>query len=271
MADPIWITYAWLDNDEGDFDDLMQELERAGISAIYDKVALIPGRRLWAQIADKISTALLSGWAYLVTPNSLISSACQEELAYALQRTLDAKGDEFPLIGLLHNVSIRDVPTTLRVRLCVNLANPDWIEEIRAGIQGEPPRRNLKDQNPYIIKIHENYQNQDDLYALEIGPRFGVITYWRLAFPSDGPQPIRWGSGPANGGGIGAVRFADLTGEYNDIGGVPMKYVGAENPLSASISAYAVFKGNLPKKFFFGISTEPFSAEAKGMVIELSR
>jgi len=129
MTKPIWLTYAWVDNDEGDFDYLVQELEQANIPTTYDKIALIPGRRLWAQISETISNQPLSGWAYLVTPNSLDSLACQEELAYALQQALETKGDEFPLIGLLHNVSIRDVPMALRVRVCVNLANPDWIEE----------------------------------------------------------------------------------------------------------------------------------------------
>jgi hypothetical protein len=271
MANPIWLTYAWADNDEGDFDYLVQELERAGIPAIYDKISLIPGRKLWTQIAEKISTETLSGWAYLISPNSLVSSACQEELAYALQRALDTKGEQFPLIGLLHKVSIRDVPLALRVRICVNLANPDWIEEVRAGVQGEPPKRNLINQDPYIIKVHKSYQNQDGICAIEVRPRFGAITYWRLAFPSNGPQPIRWGSGPANGGGIGAMRLADITGEYADIGGVPMKFVGAENPLSASTSAYAVFKDYLPQKFFFGVSKEPFAAEADGLIIELSK
>ena len=71
MTSRLWITYAWLDNIEGDFDYLVQELEKAGIPALYDKIALIPGRRLWDQIADKISLEDLSGWAYLITPNSL--------------------------------------------------------------------------------------------------------------------------------------------------------------------------------------------------------
>lgn len=270
MTKPIWLTYAWVDNDEGDFDYLVQELEQANIPTTYDKIALIPGRRLWAQISETISNQPLSGWAYLVTPNSLDSLACKEELAYALQRALETKGDEFPLIGLLHNVSIRDVPMALRVRLCVNLANPDWIEEVRAGIEGEPPRRALDEKLPYIYKTHTNYLNQDDTYAIEVRPRFGEITYWRFAFPIDGPQPIQWGSGPANGGGIGAMKLADITGEYPDINGAPMKYVGAENPLSSSTSAYAVFKGSKPRRFFFGISKSPFNAEADGLVFELS-
>ncbi len=56
MPDPLWITYTWADNDEGDFDYLVNQLEDAGVPAIYDKIALVPGQRLWEQIAAQIST-----------------------------------------------------------------------------------------------------------------------------------------------------------------------------------------------------------------------
>ena len=267
MTAPLWITYAWVDNDEGDFDFLVQELHKAGIAANYDKVGLVPGRKLWTQIAARISTDPLSGWAYLITPNSISSAPCQEELSYALQRAIEARGVEFPLIGLLHSVSIREVPMPLRVRLCVNLANPDWIEEIRAAVAGIPPRRTAHPQEPYIIKYHRDYLAQSGKIAIEIRPRFGEIRYWRWAFPSTGPQPVMWGTGPANGGGIGAIKQECLEGEYGDIAGLPMKFVGAGNPISPSSSAYAVFDQELPEKFFFGVAKEPFGAEASGNVI----
>ncbi len=44
MSDPLWLTYAWADNDEGDFDHLVNKLESAGVPATYDKIALIPGQ-----------------------------------------------------------------------------------------------------------------------------------------------------------------------------------------------------------------------------------
>ena len=264
MTDPLWITYAWVDNDEGDFDFLVQELNKAGIPASYDKVALIPGRKLWTQIAARISADPLSGWAYLITPNSISSAACQEELSYALQRALETRGSEFPLIGLLHKVSISDVPLPLRVRLCVNLANPDWIEEIRAAVVGTPPRRAAPPQEPFIIKYHRDYLAQTGKIAIEIRPRFGEMRYWRWAFPSAGPQPVAWGTGPANGGGIGSLKQECIEGEYNDIAGTPMKFVGAGNPISPSSSAYAVFAARLPEKFFFGVAKESFGTEANG-------
>jgi hypothetical protein len=269
MSNPLWITYAWSDNVEGDFDYLVQELSRAGLAAQYDKISLVPGRKLWAQIADRISSAPLSGWAYLITQNSLASAACKEELAYALQRALEAKGEEFPLIGLLHGVSIRDVPMPLRVRICVNLANPDWIEEIRAALTGKPPQRAASERSEFVWTLRDAYLGKPGITALELRPRFGERRYWRLAFPSDGPQPISWGVGPSNGGGIGSDKSSIVEGEWGDIGGAPMKFVGCGDAISASASAYAVFAGKLPKRFFFGIAREPFGSPPSGTLVEL--
>lgn len=269
VANPLWITYAWADNDEGDFDYLVQELESGGIPTLYDKISLIPGRRLWSQIADRITSQPLSAWAYLVTPTSLQSSACREELSYALQRALETKGDEFPFIGLLHNVSLCDIPAVLRVRLCVNLADPDWIEHVRAGISGVPPNRRTELKDSFIFKVHQDYCERKGQSAIEARPRIGEIKYWRMAFPSNGPQPIQWGTGTANGGGVSGLKFSAIEGEFN-IDRIPMKFIGAGNPLSASTSAYAVFEGDLPSKFFFGVAKEPFSAKTKGITVELS-
>jgi len=270
MSEPLWITYAWKDNDEGDFDYLVQELERNGIPALYDKISLVPGRKLWPQIADKIEREPLSGWAYLITPDSLASNACQEELAYALQRAIETKGQEFPLIGLLHKVSISDVPLTLRVRLCVNLANPDWIEEVRAGAAGQPPRREVEERSPYIVKIHSPYLGQPNTVAVEIRPRFGELTYWRIGFPTSGPRPVSWGSGPANGGGLSGVKNHMMEGIQGiKTNGIEMEFVAAGNPLSPSTSAYIVFHGTLPDILFFGLSKEPYSLEMTGNLIDL--
>lgn len=270
VTNPLWITYSWADNDEGDFDYLIQELEKAGIPAIYDKIALVPGRKLWSQIARKITEEPLSGWAYLITPQSLSSAACQEELGYALQRALETQGEEFSLIGLLHQVSIRDVPLALRIRLCVNLANPDWVEEIRAATLGHPPRILPQEQSPLVVKIHKNYFGDPNATAIEFRPRFEELTYWRIAFAADGPHPSSWGSGPANGGGISSMKISSIEGKGLEVVGIQMDFVGAGNALSASTSAYVVFKGQLPDKLFFGVSREPFSTEMSGNVFTIS-
>ena len=88
-------TYAWTDTTEGDFDYLVQRLTEHGVTAQFDRVALVPGQRLWEQIGQKIFSDELSGWAYLLTPNSIRSAPCQEELAYALCRALNQKAARF--------------------------------------------------------------------------------------------------------------------------------------------------------------------------------
>lgn len=180
MTLPLWITYSWADSAEGDFESLVQRLRRARIPTTYDKIALIPGRRLWEQIAEKITSDALAGWAFLVTPNSLSSEPCKEELGYALHRTLQAKGANFPLIGLLYRVSIDDVPAPVRVRLCVNLASQDWVEEIRGAVLGRPPRRQFEEQSPIAIRIHHPYLGDPSLTAVEFRPRFTEVGCWRI-------------------------------------------------------------------------------------------
>jgi hypothetical protein len=270
MTNPLWITYSWADNDEGDFDYLVQELEKAGIPALYDKIALVPGRRLWAQIANKITREPLSGWAYLITPQSVSSAACQEELGYALQRALETQGEEFSLIGLLHRVSIRDVPLALRIRLCVNLANPDWVEEIRAATLGRPLRISPRETSPLVVKIHTNYLGNPEATSVEFRPRFGELIYWRIAFPANGPHPSSWGVGPSNGGGISSMKTSSIEGRGLELLGIQMDFVGAGDALSPSKSAYVVFKGSPPSRIFFGVSREPFSTEMSGNLFTIS-
>lgn len=257
MSKPLWITYAWADNDEGDFDHLVKQLANAGISARYDKIALIPGRRLWDQIADQIARDDLGGWAYLLTPKSILSQPCREELAYALDRALSKRGSDFPLIGLLHQTPIADVPAALRIRLCVNLSSPDWIEQIRAGLENRPASRTISDTKKFKCRIHNAYLGNPDLRAIEFVSRFEDIRYWRIAFPASGPQPVNFGVGPAGGGGIGSVRHSVIEGTV-DLGGISMAYRGTEDAIIPSTGAYIVFKSCFPTRLYFGNATEPF-------------
>lgn len=197
----IWLTYAWTDDEEGDFSYLVQELRQVGVEATYDKVALIPGRDLWEQIGDRISHGDLDGWGYLLTQHSLDSEACREELSYALARALKTKDRSFPLIGLLHGVRVDDLPPALRVRLCVSLADPDWKNRVLAGLEGRPPNINAELKSGLIWTVHANYELNPKLTAIEVRPRFGEIVYWRFVLPK-GIRVIRWGHGPAGGGAI---------------------------------------------------------------------
>ena len=88
MTSKLWLTYAWKDNEQEDVDHIVAELRRAGIDVRYDRVQLLAGRRLWDQIDASIRDPDIAAWAIYVTEHSLRSEPCQEELAYALDRTL---------------------------------------------------------------------------------------------------------------------------------------------------------------------------------------
>lgn len=253
----IWITYAWVDDEEGDFSYLVQELGDFGIEATYDKVAIIPGRDLWEQIGDKITEGEIDGWGYLITPHSLESEACREELAYALDRALHSKGRDFPLIGLLHGVRIRDVPPSLRVRLCVSLANPNWKEEVKAGLEGRPPKISTEPQMQYVWKLHEGYLGNSTLTAIEVRPRFGEVFYWRFVVPKDS-SISQWGHGPSGGASLSMVKTQVVDGGSGKLNDVEITWFGAGDRLSPGKSAYIVFNGPLPSFIGFGYVSKPF-------------
>jgi hypothetical protein len=253
----IWLTYAWADNVQGDFSYLVQELDAAGIVATYDKIAIIPGQKLWEQIASRITKDLINGWGYLITSQSLASEACREELAYALYRTLNSKGDNFPLIGLLHGVRIDDVPPALKVRLCVSLASPTWKEEIKAGLEGRPPIIPAAQQTQYAWQVHNGHKGVPAQTAIEVRPRFGEIMYWRFAVPSSA-SIMMWGHGPSGGGAISSNSSQVIDGATGEINGTPVKWFGSGDRLSPGISAYLIFNGTVPDFVGFGLATEPF-------------
>ena len=266
MAAPLWITYAWADIDTGDFDYLVDRLAEGGVPATYDKIALVPGQKLWSQIASQISEGGLSGWAYLLTPASLASQACLEELEYALNRVLGGDDPSFPLIGLLHSVPIDEVPAALRVRLCVDLASPSWVEEVKAAIERRAPRVPRGESGDLIVAVHHPYGDDPDQFAVEIRPRFGELRYWRIAYPA-GANLIKSGVGPAGGGGVGGSLSEYLDGEVQLLGR-PMKFVGAGSALTPGTSAYVVFSGTNPNFMAFSIANQAFEIPSQWMPLE---
>jgi hypothetical protein len=250
----VWLTYAWKDNDEGAFDYLVDELGRGGVSVGYDKIQLIPGRRLWEQIGDRIMAPDLGGWAYLLTPNSIASEACREELAYALYRALQ-RGNDFPLIGLLHQVPISSVPVPLKVRLCVDLRASNWVEQVKAGVENRPPARAAAPSSPFVIRKHENFGGIEGTSAIEIRPHLGDHPNWRVAYPADADNILRIGAGPSGGAGLNGMAFCfEATGQLN---GVEMKVFGESTALTPSVSAYVLFTDDLPVSTYFGVSRNP--------------
>ncbi len=91
------------------------------------------------------------------TQASLTSEACREELAYALDRALNARGGRFPLITLFPaTVSREFIPAAIRVRLYVSLTDPDWVERIVASAESREARIDLREVLPYQLKVYTN-------------------------------------------------------------------------------------------------------------------
>jgi len=254
----LWITYAWKDNDEGNFDYLVQELQDFGIDTKYDKVALIPGQRLWSQIADKINDSETSCWAYLITPNSLASQPCLEELAYALDRALNSKNANFPLIGLVADgVSFDDIPASLKVRLCVSLADPNWKEKVKAGLELRPPQQIDNPQTKFIYSISQKFNGTNVVTTIEIRPRFGELHYWRIAVPKSS-NIIHFGVGPASTGQTSGLLEMVVDGFEGKVNGHECKLVGAGTKLTPGTSAYIQIDNEVPDFVAFGLATEAF-------------
>jgi hypothetical protein len=266
----LWITYAWNDNKEGDFDYLVQELRRVGIVAEFDRVALVPGQRLWEQISDRITNGNIDGWAYLITNNSINSQPCLEELEYAVNRAVATKAGNFPLIGLIHNVSFSDVPVSLKARLCVPLANPDWVEQVTAGLQLRAPYIISTPQTRFICRTYEKYNGVGKSAVVEIRPRFEEVMYWRIIVPLNA-KVTKWGFGPANGEDNVAGVMTDVTeGTQGEVHGKPVTIFGAGDRLSASIAAKVIFQDAAPEFVAFGLATEPFGMPAQVEFYQIS-
>lgn len=241
----IFITYAWVDNAEGNLDFIVQELERAGLNVRFDRRELVPGRRIWDQIAGVIADEDTDAWGYLVTRSSLTSERCREEYAYALQRALNSRGTDFPLIGLLHDVRAQELPSGLAIRLCVPLDDSNWMQQVIAGVEGRPPRPDPGYLAPVIVRWH---RTADGRRVLELSPRIGSVRDWRIAVPLAYKSSLRsFGDGSSQRSSGSDVDHL-LTTSFHTIDGENDRYrvVGAAGPIGHGVSAYLWFSGPIP-------------------------
>ena len=253
----LWMTYAWEDNSGGNFDFLIAELEGAGVDATFDKIALVPGKRLWEQIADRIEDPELDGWAILLTEESIKSAACMEELAYALDQALHR--EDFPLLGLVHQVSIEEVPAALRVRLLIDLRNSGWPEQVLAGLRGTPPDKATESPTRYMWESLPGFRG-DKTLAIHLKPRFEELRYWRFIYPIDANR-IDWGHGPPQKTGFTGSKSNSFNvdgvgrGTYQ---GERVTWVGSNGDVvTPGGGCYIVFGEPLPKFIGFGVADEP--------------
>lgn len=253
MMAKIWITYAWDDNKHNDIGFIAQELEQAGLEVKLDRWNISAGQRLWQQIETFISSPEQSdAWLLVATDNSLASEKCEEEYAYALDRALNIRGQNYPVIALfLGSVDKSLIPAGIRTRLYVSISDPDWKERIVAAAEGRPYKTQRKQIQPFYICVHKNQHGPKPI-AIEVRPRAGVWSPFFAAIPivekesvdpniMIGPSDV-----PTNSGML--VNYINIKGELRD---EKMWVMSAGNQATPTESYYIWCK-SMPSMLVFG-------------------
>lgn len=198
MAKTLWLTYAWVDNEENDVDFAIQKLQSQGIDVRLDRTQIVAGQRLWPQIDKNIMSSDLDGFAIYATKQSLESEPCQEEIVYALDRVLRSKGADFPLIGIFPVPMARElIPSAIATRLYVSLKDETWATQINQALSGQPTKSSF-DTAPFFYKEHLTSSG----YVYEMRPRDGVWHPAVVAVHSEQfkqcSMPFVWAKGQPN-------------------------------------------------------------------------
>jgi len=253
MPKKLWLTYAWKDNEDKDIDFIIQKLDGIGLDVRFDRRTLVPGQRLWTQIGGKITNpAECEAWGIILTANSLASEGCVEELSYALDRALDAKGSSFPVFALLHGVPAQSLPPALRIRLCIPLGNNDWVTQVVAAVERRAPGLMIQGLEQWIVNEHST--SNIGCFALEIRPRFDRISPFVVAVDlaeKTSGNVTKCHPGPANMVPSGHVATNFIDSETTLTNGVLAWVWGADNEANPT-SSYYLFYRQRPRRVWFG-------------------
>lgn len=233
MATKVWLTYAWKDNGDRNIDFIIQELEARGLDVGYDRAKLLAGQRLWDQIDAHISAPDLDAWIIHVTQNSLQSEPCQEELAYALDRTLRTKHAKFPLIGLFPEPLDRAlIPSAIATRLYVTLQDNSWADQIVAAATATPQSTRQDAFSPIAYQWHK-FKDQD---VLEVWPRVGQWAPFYVAVKAFEAEKLGSVMPGTRGYVTGSAMIHAQSMPHDDF-----KIEGMQNAVSASSPAHIFF------------------------------
>ncbi|MDP2718403.1 MAG: toll/interleukin-1 receptor domain-containing protein [Dehalococcoidia bacterium] len=258
----VWITYSWEDNEDRDVDFAAQELIGAGLDVKLDRWNLSAGNRLWQQIEHFIQNTFLSdGWLLYATQASLGSEKCKEEFAYALDRALEKRGGDFPIIALFP-VSVDNtlIPASIKTRLFVSLTDPDWKERIVAAVERRTPNISKPRVEPYAIKVHKSGEK----LIIEMRPRAGTWCPFFIGIPigeKDRVSPYLH-HGAANrppAGMIMTILSGVREGPSND---GKLWLTSAANEATPTQSYYLICQ-NLPSVLVFGVDGDSPQYEVK--------
>lgn len=249
----IWLTYAWEDNVNRNVDYVAQELTGAGLKVKLDRWNLTAGKRLWEQIESYIQDPSRSdAWLLYATQASLGSEACKEEYAYALDRALHTRGEDFPIIALFPaSVDRSLVPAGIKVRLFVSLTDPDWKDRIVAAVEGRQPQIARPQVEPYALKIHKfDKPGAIHRYIIEVRPRAGTWVPFFAGIPLNEKDDVfpQMVNGPSG--------FIPMTAMTVHLGEGPSDdgrwWVIVHGNVATPTQSYYIFCKKLPSLFIFG-------------------
>ncbi|CAL2082764.1 conserved hypothetical protein [Tenacibaculum dicentrarchi] len=247
----LWITYSWEDNKNGDIEFIAQELEKTGINVKLDRWNIKTGQRLWEQIDQFISNpSECDVWAIIATQNSLGSEPCKEEVAYALDRALNSRGQTFPLIGIFPSTVDKElIPSAIRTRLYVSLKDHDWIERIKSALEDRAPNIQRPTLEPYTLEIKKTKNGRN---VIELRPRAGTWIPFICAVPLSEKNKLNPSilCGPKGNIPIGGILNMCGEGESKDKKWWSM-YAG--NEATPTIS-YFLFCDEIPSQIIFGVN-----------------
>ncbi len=247
----IWITYAWDDNEQGDIDYVAQELRRAGLKVKLDRWQLGAGKRLWSQIEHFITAPSEShAWLFYATQNSLLSEACREELAYALDRALSSRGLAFPVIGLFPASVERElIPAAIRTRLYVELSDPDWKERVVAAAENRTLSLPEKELNPYVVTIHSPPEHFKVLF--EVRPRAGVWHPFAAGVPNSEKESVGFAFRSGARGFIPSIAGIHIS-NGNIVSDDGQWYLELGHEAATPTHSYFLFCKEIPSAVVFG-------------------
>jgi hypothetical protein len=251
----IWITYAWEDNKDREVEFIAQELSRIGLIVKLDRWNLTAGKRLWEQIESFIKdTSKSDGWLLYATQNSLGNEKCKEEYYYALDRALETRGGEFPVIALFSStVDEGLIPAGIKTRLFVSITDPDWKERIIGAVENRQPSITKPQVEPYVLNIHPTGGDVGDKqYVIEVRPRAGTWSPFIAGIPlkeKDDVSP-HLGHGPAKRIPGAFMLISCGEGESPDHN---LWIMSAGNEATPTQSYY-VFCKKLPSTLIFGVN-----------------
>lgn len=244
----LWLTYAWKDNVGNNVDFVIQELQRQGLDVRFDRAELVAGQRLWEQI-DRAIREGCDGWAIYVTEASLNSQPCQEEIAYALDRTLREGPENFPLIGIFPSKIDRSiVPSALATRLYVDLKDSTWPKRVASGLQGTAGFQPPGSVPRFVAELHHR-PGADPI--IEMRPRAGTWLPFFMGTPKGEERNIVsvWYGPPERPDYRPMMLGSGTIGDGVEFEGQPIAGKILHHEISPSTSAYAMLK---PGRFYFG-------------------